>query len=319
MMTASLDAVVSQMVALGMPDISPHEINVDAGRWQRYGPKKLKAFYKIETRVSQRGREYYVGVFGYKGERFQLRYEGPQLSPAEIEGLRQRRRLVEQREAKKRERDIQLAADRAAETWAAASPAGVSPYLQRKGVEIVGGWVRYSGPNVIVPMVRYDVPEGRRLKGIQIIRPDGEKRFTSGMEKYGCAAVLGLHQVGRPILICEGLATAASVWLAMDKMLRVVVAFDAGSLSSVVSIFSLLYPESHLVICSDDDYLTVGNPGAQKAFRAAKDTPRTYFLRPQFAARAGAKLTDFNDLHQAEGLAEVRAQIRRLVSFLETP
>lgn len=316
-MATSLDAVVSQMVALGMPDISPHELNVNAGRWQRYGPKKLKAFYKIESRVSQRGREYFTGVFGFKGERFQLSYEGPQLTPAEIESLRQRRRLAEERDARKRERDIQLAADRAAETWAAASPDGTSPYLQRKGVEITGGWVRYSGPNVVVPMVRYDLPLGQRLKGIQIIRPDGEKRFTSGMEKYGCAAVLGLHQVGRPILICEGLATAASVWMAMEKVLRVVVAFDAGSLASVATIFSLQYPDSDLVICGDDDYLTAGNPGRRKAFRAAKDTPRTYFVLPQFSARGGAKLTDFNDLHQAEGLAEVRAQVRRPVERLE--
>ena len=105
-MATSLDAVVTQMVALGMPDISPHEIKIDAHHWQRYGPKKLKAFYKIDARVSQHGRQYYVGVFGFKGERFQLRYEGPQLSPAEIEVFRQRRRLAEQRAAQKRERSV---------------------------------------------------------------------------------------------------------------------------------------------------------------------------------------------------------------------
>lgn len=318
-MAGSLAAVVSQMTALGMPDISPHELQLNTGRWVRYGPRR-KAYYRIDERVSRAGRAYYVGAFGFKGNGPHLvEYQGEQLAPEEVRRLEEARRVAAERDARLRAREIQSAADRAAETWREASPTGSSPYLQRKGVEIPGGWVRFLGPNLVVPMVRYDLPQGERLKGVQIIRPDGEKRFTAGMAKVGCAAVLGLHELGRPILICEGLATAASVWLALERALRVVVAFDAGNLAPVAKIVRDLYPDAPIGVCADDDYLTPWNPGRAKAQRACMGLGRAQFVRPRFRGRAGAKLTDFNDLHQTEGLAEVRAQIRDLVDFLERP
>ena len=307
-MAASLDAVVSQMAALGMPDIAPHELQLNTGRWVRYGPRR-KAYYRIDERVSRAGRAYYVGAFGYKGNGPHLvEYQGEQLAPEEVRRLEEARRIAAERDARLRAREIQIAADRAADTWRTALPTGSSPYLQRKGVEIPGGWVRFLGPNLVVPMVRYDLPEGERLKGVQIIRPDGEKRFTAGMEKRGCAAYLGLHAERDPILVCEGLATAASVWMAMSKVYRVVVAFDAGNLLPVVEIVRKLHPKAPLLICADDDHLTDGNPGRVKAVAAARSVLAGVTF-PLFRQRGTAKLTDFNDLHQAEGLGEVTEQI----------
>jgi putative DNA primase/helicase len=307
-MASSLDAVISQMCALGMPDISAHELQLNTGRWVRYGPRK-KAYYRIDERVSRAGRAYFVGAFGFKGNGpYLVEYQGETLSPDEIRRLEEARRIAAERDAKLRSREIQLAADRAADTWRDASPTGSSPYLQRKGVEISGGWVRYLGPNVVVPMVRYDLPEGERIKGVQIIRPDGEKRFTAGMEKKGTAAVIGLHADRDPILICEGLATAASCWLSMSRIYRVVVAFDAGNLLPVAEIIRSQHPHAPILICADDDYLTEGNPGRVKAVAAATQVDGRV-VYPIFRSRGGAKLTDFNDLHVTEGLPEVTEQL----------
>ena len=308
-MATSLERVVAQMQAFGMPEISAHELQLNSGRWMRYGPRK-KAYYRIESRVSRAGNEYFVGAFGYKGNGpHLLEYEGPKLSPEEIRALEERRRLAEAREARLRAAAIARAADNAAETWRDASPTGESPYLERKGVSIAGGWVRYLGPNVVVPMVRYDLPEGERLKGVQIIRPDGEKRFTAGMEKAGCAAVLGLHQLRSAILICEGLATAATIWHALERQHRVVVAFDAGNLLPAGRIIiAAQHPDAKLLFCADDDYLTDGNPGRTRANQAARELGGGVIF-PIFRKRDGRKLTDFNDLQAEEGVAEVATQI----------
>lgn len=310
--------MIAQMTALGMPAISAHELKLDTTGWQRYGPKK-KAYYRIQRRVARSGREYFFGSFGFKGNGpHTIEYEGAQLTPAEIAKLEAARARAAVVEARRRERAVQRAADRAHETWQAASPDGASAYLARKRVSLGGGWVRYLDGLVVVPMVRYDLPEGERLKGVQIIRPDGEKRFTAGMAKLGCAAVLGAHRPGAPLFVCEGLATAASVWTAIGCAFRVVVAFDAGNLLPVAEIFREIDPRAPLGFCADDDYLTPGEPGYVKAQRAARKVGRAQALRPQFSHRKGAKLTDFNDLHVTEGIAVVRAQVSRYLRFLES-
>lgn len=315
-MATSLDRVISQMLALGMPDISPHELQLDTQHWQRYGPKK-KAYYRILRKVAQSGREYFVGAFGFKGNGpYTIEYEGVQLTPAEIAALNERRDRAAQLEARRRALAVQRAADQALETWRAASVTGTSAYLQRKQVAIDGGWVRYLDDLVVVPMVLADAGVQPVLKGVQIIRPNGEKRFTAGMEKAGCAAVLGMHVEGAPLLICEGLATAASCWLALDRRYRVVVGFDAGNLLPVLTRLRARHPRSPFLICADDDFLTEGNPGRTKANQAARSVDNCGVTFPAFRQRGDRKLTDFNDLHLDQGLSEVAAQIHLALKWL---
>lgn len=306
-MTTSIDAVISQMLALGMPPIGAHELRLNAGRWVRYGPGK-KAYYRIDERVSRGGRSYYVGAFGFKGNGPHLvEYHGAQLSPYEIQRMEGERKLAAVREERRRAREVQSAADKAGETWANAAASGMSPYLQRKQAAALAPWVRYMGSNVVVPMARYDRPE--QLQGVQIIRPDGSKRFTAGMSKVGTCAVIGLHCDRDPLLIVEGLATGASCWLALSRVYRVIVAFDAGNLLPVVEAVRNQHPRAPILICADDDYMTDGNPGRTKAVAAARAIEHAGVVYPLFRKRAGAKLTDFNDLHCTEGLGEVTEQL----------
>jgi putative DNA primase/helicase len=75
-----------------------------------------------------------------------------------------------------------------------------------------------------------------------------------------------------------------------------------------VEIVRQLHPLAPILICADDDPITVGNPGRVKAVAAARSVLAGVTF-PLFRQRGVAKLTDFNDLHQAEGLGEVTEQI----------
>lgn len=312
-MTTSIDGVIGQMMALGMPPIGAHELRLNAGRWVRYGPAK-RAYYRIDERISRAGRVYYTGAFGFKGNGPHLiEYQGAHLSPEDARRLEQERALAAVREGRRRTREVQSAADKAIETWARATATGSSPYLIRKLVEGASG-VRYLGPNVVVPRAPYDRPD--ELAGVQIIRPDGTKRFTAGMAARGTCASIGLHCERDPILIAEGLATAASCWLALSRVFRVVVAFDCGNLLPVAEAVRARHPRAPLLICADDDYLTDGNPGRTKAVAAARAVARCGVVYPLFRKRGTAKLTDFNDLHCVEGLAEVSEQLAFAMQWL---
>lgn len=83
----------------------------------------------------------------------------------------------------------------------------------------------------------------------------------------------------------------------------------------MAQILRAAHPGSWLLICADDDYQTPGNPGLEAAHRAARDVDADV-THPVFAHRpAGAKWTDYNDLHLAEGLAAVAAHFERVLSL----
>ena len=207
----------------------------------------------------------------------------------------------------------------ARELWSEAMPAGRSPYLQRKGVEAEG--CRFlAGGTIVVPLLRYDQAgsDGRpALKAVQLIRPDGTKRFTRGFEKAGACLMLGHAVVGEPILLAEGYATALTLRMAVQRRLPVVVALDAGNLQPVAEMLRERYPSSKLLICADDDHLTPGNPGRHKAHLASREVVECLYVWPVFhPANRGPKDTDFNDLQAREGLAVVRRQLRHVLPLL---
>jgi putative DNA primase/helicase len=240
------------------------------------------------------------------------------VSPDELERRRAEREARERAAEQERELSIQAACDRASETWQRAATEGVSPYLVRKGIAQPEG-VRFSDDWLIVPMMRYDLPETHALRGVQIIKPSGEKRFTSGMaktERYGeqtrgvaCALALPPDEgYDGPIMIGEGYATCASARAASGFLFPTFAGFDKGGLLPAARMIRALWPKSALFFLADDDYLTVGNPGVTAAKKAVGSLKRATWMKPHFQkARDGA--TDFNDLHMREGLGAVTAQI----------
>ena len=206
--------------------------------------------------------------------------------------------------------------------WHAALREGASAYTQRKLIDSPES-CRYlsqdQGGGLVLPMLRYDLPREQALKGVQIIRDDGSKKFTYGMEKPGTACRLGLAVVGEPVFVCEGYATGMSIRMALERRFPVFVAWDAYNLPLVVESVYTMLKTCPIVICSDDDWRTlnkgvannVGRIQAQVAMDGVMDAGARLVVRsyPVFAAQRGDKDTDFNDLHRLEGLAEVRKQL----------
>lgn len=264
---ATLDQVISQMSAAGMPPLPSHFPSA-LGKVVRYGPKK-KAWYRLREYVTHTGLRLYAGQFGeWRGldpGTVKVEFNRDDIDQADLDRIKRSHAEAEAQEEAKRRARAGNAANRALQQWRAGRVAGESPYLTRKGVEPEKGLRFAADGTLLVPMIRYDAPEQpeagaasedvqRRLVGLQKIAPDGEKRFNRGMAKLGSACRLGKPpKDGQPILIAEGVATALSIRQAIERERSVFVAFDAGNLLPVAKILRQLYPQSPIVICADDD------------------------------------------------------------------
>ena len=262
---ATLDDVIRQMLAAGMPPL-PQDFP-RFGKFIRFGPKK-QAWYKLREYSTKNGVRLYAGSFGeWRGNdqgTIKIEFNRDDIDQSELDAIRRRHAEAEAQEEARRKERAGFAANRAMQQWKAGRATGESPYLVRKGVEAEKG-LRFTTEGVLlVPMVRYDVPEQaeatdpgpvqRRLVGLQKIQPDGSKLFNKGMEKTGAACRLGkAPKDGQPILVTEGVATALSIRMATGRAHPVYVAFDAGSLLPVAKILRALYPKSPIVFCADDD------------------------------------------------------------------
>jgi len=172
-------------------------------------------------------------------------------------------------------------------------------YLTRKGVKARGEMREYRGA-LVVPLRD---AQGE-LHSLQFIGADGTKRFLRGGRIAGCFFTLAQTNDG-PLVICEGYATGASIHEATG--FATVCAMNAGNLLPVAKTIRAKFPARDIIVAADDDAWTSENPGLTKAAAAAKAN-NARIAAPQFKDTA-TKPTDFNDLHQQEGLNHVKTQI----------
>lgn len=227
------------------------------------------------------------------------------LPPAERQRIRARwaetEKIRERSEAERHARARKIAA------WILqkSKPADGHDYPSRKGVKAHGALREYRGL-LVVPLTD---AEGT-LHSLQLITPDGSKRFLSGGRVAGCFFTLSDRADG-PLVICEGVATGASIHEATDH--ATVCAMNCGNLLAVAKAMCDRWPQRDILIAADNDAFTVGkdgkptNPGVEKATVAAKASGARLAV-PRFNNIA-SKPTDFNDLHQLEGLEVVKTQI----------
>lgn len=323
----NMASVIAQMKAFGV-EFLEKDFPLRVGMEKRKGcGKKGKFWYWLQTFRPDAGGRYVVGRFGsYKSgtsEKVQV-YWKP-LGDAERARLAAEHAAARQAAEEARAREAELAALGAADLWRRADREGASPYLQRKGV--VPEACRYfADGTVVIPLIRYDLPREEALRAVQRIKPDGAKYFTKGFAKPGCALRLGQLIPGamNVVLVCEGYSTGLSIRMAIDHRLVVYVALDAGNLVHVVPLVRELHPDHRILICGDDDWLTrdhageLNNPGRTAARTVAKQVASCDFLWPVFdPANRQAKDTDFNDLHQRQGLDAVARQIRAVLKAME--
>jgi len=141
---------------------------------------------------------------------------------------------------------------------------------------------------------------------VEFIADDGTKSYLFGGRKKACFFVAA-SVPGGPILICEGYATGAS--LAQATGWTVLCAMDCGNILPVSQAVRLKYPTRTIIIAADNDQFTDGNPGLTKA-EAAANTIRGLLASPEFSdTLLKQQPTDFNDLHQLQGLQAVKTQM----------
>jgi putative DNA primase/helicase len=194
-----------------------------------------------------------------------------------------------QREAEQHKRQLS-AANLAQRWWRDAH--GAAPdhaYLIAKGVQAQN--LRQRGDELLVPLY-----SGGVLANLQRIAPDGSKRFLFGGQVKGCYLPMGLIEPGKPLCICEGWATGATLH---ERGYTVACAMNAGNLKQVSLVLRAEYPTTEIIIAGDDDRGTEGNPG-RTAANAAAIAVGGLVAFPDWPNSAPNTLTDFNDLYRWE-------------------
>jgi len=180
------------------------------------------------------------------------------------------------------------------------SPAISHEYLAKKGVKPYG--IRVYKDCLLIPL---SMPCSQNIQSLQFINPDGKKRLLKDASKKGACFVLGELTAEKPkIYLCEGFATAGSIFQALAEASPVVVCVDASNLKSVAVKIRKKLPSIEIVFCADNDRQhPPSNPGFDKGYKAASEAALAVGGRVVMPTKAGQ---DFNDLMQSEGTGSVR-------------
>jgi len=218
--------------------------------------------------------------------------------PIPIADLRPQRM---QEEAQRR-RQRAAGAEAAVLQWNTAGNADPDhPYLVKK--QIGPGWLHQRNATLLVPLL----DQGGEIRSLQWIWVDAEgttqKRFLAGTSPKGLFYIAGkaeLEAGDKPLLLCEGMATAHSLFESTG--LSTIAAMCAGNLTLVAISMRRRFPCRRFMVCADDDAARHDNPGLVAGAAAALGS-RAMVTKPVFS-RPGAG-TDFNDMAALEGHAAV--------------
>jgi putative DNA primase/helicase len=201
-----------------------------------------------------------------------------------------RKLLIEQ--CKKQQVDTavrnELAALAAQSIWGTAQPASADhAYLVKKHLPTFD--LRTLNNELLIPLYHDD-----KLVNLQRILPTGAKRFLKNGKVKGSYYRFGDITDAPKMMLCEGWATGATLhqWYGMP----VFCAMSAMNLKPVALAITAIYPKVELIICSDDDRKTSGNPGMYYAQQAQKAVGCSMFM-PKWPEDAPLDLTDFSDLY----------------------
>lgn len=226
-----------------------------------------------------------------------------QLSDEERERLTKMREQQQREMAEVQRQRQETVAQRARRLWRKASSeygAGDHEYVGIKQIE--GGPARLLGEWLLVPLYG---AKGK-LVGLQLIYPDGRKRFLSGTAKRGAYCPIG--EVKSGVIVCEGYATGVTLHAASGQ--AVAVAFDCGNLLPVAqALRAKLGPDVKIILAADNDRRTEGNPGVTAATETAEQVPNCRVAVPDLPV--GSQGSDFNDLYHELGAGAVRSGLNR--------
>jgi phage/plasmid primase-like uncharacterized protein len=213
-----------------------------------------------------------IGWSGTVGERDQ--------ASAELEQVYRAQKATKNAKAQKR----------AQREWTETQNIGPSKYLLGKNLPGTTDLVKttansWGEADLLVPM--FD--ENGTLWNLQRIQPDGFKSFLPGGRTEGLSlAFPGTDE--NLVYVCEGFATAFSVWLALGSRIAVLCAFSAKNMPAIAKQAAKKWKE--VVIAADNDKSKVENVGLLVAKECATLVDRITF--PTILSLG----SDFNDLWQ---------------------
>ena len=306
-----MNEIVSHLASEGynvdgvVPDGKIHRFMVDEK------DHKKSAFYIAHRNFSEKtGEEFYVVCYGsWRGEKTKTycSLKG-KMSAADKKNVKKRIDELKKRESAIRLKEQEKVSDEVKEIWDKLNDVGPSDYLKKKGILSDSLGIKYSlNGEIYVPAC----DSQGRVWSFQRIGWDGRKMFHPGGRIRGCFHTIGDVSGAGKIFICEGFATAASIFLATKGY--VVCAFNAHNVGEVATEIKKLHPNRPIVICGDNDQWASRpngepyNAGKDAGEKAAKATFGKLVL-PQFK-NLDTKPTDFNDLHVLEGVEKVKEQL----------
>ncbi len=296
---------VQKLVVAGVDTVPV--IGIKPNKFQRFGKDK-----KYSVR--------YDGDFGYfkdwSGEIEDIFWFSD--STKKELSFEERRQLKEQIETERKQREegskiqheeVGLEADK---IWQGLSLIGNSVYLERKKLLPVDG-MRFGSDEKGNFIATALIDDGGKISTLQKIYSDGFKSFLKGGKKSGCYTEFG-NTDSNLIYVCEGVATGLSILLAKPDS-AVVIAYDCGNLKPVTKKILAKYPTKRIIVAGDNDLTKPHNIGKEKAEEVAKEFGLEVIL-PNFKD-SSTKPSDFNDLHCAEGIEEVKKQLTKPISKSE--
>jgi len=176
-------------------------------------------------------------------------------------------------------------------------------YLDKKQVKAYG--IKFDEDNNLY--IPYRNNDGY-IQTLQIISPEGNKKFLFGCKKSGAYHKIGFYTIDKldgqyyygKIFVGEGYATMASVYMATK--IPSVVAGDAGNLIHIVRELKQKYPNAEIIICADND---------AAGLKKASECKQEFNTRVVIPDLSNNNLTDFNDLQILKGSYVVKDQIFR--------
>ena len=199
------------------------------------------------------------------------------LSFAEMSAWQERQQSIRRQREEECTRRHAEAAQQARQEWISARACDAShPYLRRKGIPALEGIRQSRDGALLIPVL----DTANNLQSLQRIYPDGIKRFLIG-GKVSDGRFIIQGQPEKPIAICEGFATGASIHLATGW--TVCVAFSANNMPVVAKSARDRFTDKAIIICGDND--EIGRSKGEEAARLAN----AQLVSPQFVSGNGTR------------------------------
>lgn len=179
-------------------------------------------------------------------------------------------------------------------------------YIKDKGIPPTGLKLAPDG-RLAVPIRELD----GTFRSVQFIAPDGTKKNAPGAGLgSGCFVVGSIKNAinaGRPVYVCEGLATAWAVFDA-DQQAAVVVSFSIGRFDAVAAAVRTVHADADIVLVPD-------RGAEQQAAKVAAKVGGHWVELPSDLP----KNADAWDLWIKDGKAKGRAALRAILDALKSP